>query len=240
MIIAMSRFRVKNDREQDVRQAFLDRPRFVDDQAGFLGLEVFQDQTDCAVFYLLTRWSDLSSFRSWHSSQAHKHSHELMPKGLKLDSAFTELRILERVEGERDQEVFEHFTGDWGALTRAHLASSTVAHGVVATLDGVILGTTAAMERLLGREPGRLNGQPLWEFVTSESANELRSQIETGSRRSELRFPLTFIGADCSGHVLICNLDVQPDAFALLGEPISVVEKSVAGLRTALEVRPTE
>jgi heme oxygenase (mycobilin-producing) len=58
MIIAMSRFRVKNDREQDVRQAFLDRPRFVDDQAGFLGLEVFQDQTDCAVFYLVTRWSD--------------------------------------------------------------------------------------------------------------------------------------------------------------------------------------
>jgi hypothetical protein len=44
MIVAMSRFRVKNDRERDVRQAFLDRPRLVDDQAGFLGLEVFQDQ----------------------------------------------------------------------------------------------------------------------------------------------------------------------------------------------------
>src|SRR5664279_494944 len=76
------------------------------------------------VFYLLTRWSDVSSFRTWHSSQAHKHSHELMPKGLKLDSAFTELRILERVEGERDQEVFEYFTGDWRALIRAYLESS--------------------------------------------------------------------------------------------------------------------
>jgi hypothetical protein len=177
----------------------------------------------------------LSSFRTWHSSQAHKHSHELMPKGLKLDSAFTELRILERVEGGRDQEVFEHFTGDWGALTRAHLASSTMAHGVVATLDGVILGTTAAMERLLGGEPGRLNGQPLWEFLTPESANELRSRVEAGSRRSELRFPMTFIGppvlaSTCS----VCNLDVQPNAFALLGEPISV-RWPVAGLRTVLE-----
>jgi len=55
MIIAMSRFRVKDNRERDVRQAFLDRPGYVDDQPGFLGLEVFQDQADSAVFYLVTR-----------------------------------------------------------------------------------------------------------------------------------------------------------------------------------------
>ena len=102
MIIAMSRFRVANHREHDVRQAFLDRPHFVDNKPGFLGLEVFQDQADRALFYLLTRWTDVSSFRTWHSSQEHKHSHEMMPKGLKLDSAFTELRILEPVEAEQD------------------------------------------------------------------------------------------------------------------------------------------
>jgi heme-degrading monooxygenase HmoA len=98
MIIAMSRFRVKNNREQDVRLAFLNRPHLVDDEPGFLGLEVFQDQTDAAIFYLITRWNDVSSFRTWHSSAAHKRSHEQMPKGLKLDSAFTELRILEHLE----------------------------------------------------------------------------------------------------------------------------------------------
>ena len=217
MIVAMSRFRVLNHRERDVRQAFLDRPRLVDGQAGFLGLAVFQDQADCAILYLVTRWSDVSSFRTWHSSQAHKDSHESMPKGLKLDSAFTELRILERVECERAQEVFEHFTGDWGDLIRAHLASSNMAHGVVAAPNGIILGTTAAMERLLGCEPGRLNGQPLWEFLTPESANELRGRVEAGNRRCELRFPMTFIGAGSAGRVLICNLDVQPNAFALLG-----------------------
>jgi heme-degrading monooxygenase HmoA len=219
MIVAMSRFRVKDRRELEVRQAFLDRPRFVDTEAGFLGLEVFQDQADCAVFYLVTRWSDVSSFRTWHSSQAHKRSHELMPAGLKLDSAFTELRILERVEGERDGEVFEHFTGDWGALIRAHLASSTMAHGVVATADGFILGATAAMERLLGYEPGRLNGQPLWGFLTPESADELRSRVQAGNRCSALRFPMTFVGAGSGRHALICNLDFQPNAFSLLGEP---------------------
>jgi heme-degrading monooxygenase HmoA len=218
MIVAMSRFRVKNDRERDVRQAFLDRPRLVDDQAGFLGLEVFQYPGDCAVFYLVTRWCDVSSFRSWHSSEAHHHSHELMPKGLKLDSAFTELRILERVEGERDLEVFEHFPGDWGALTRAHLASGSAAYGVVAAPGGVILGITAAMERLLGSASGGINGKPLWEFMTSESSGELRSRVATGCRRPELRFSMTFIGSDSREHVFLCNLDVQPNAFALLCE----------------------
>ena len=98
MIVAMSRFRVTNRREEDVRQAFLNRPGFVDHQAGFLGMEVFQDRADGAVFYLITRWSDLGSFKSWHSGPEHKRSHERMPKGLKLDSTYTELRILERVE----------------------------------------------------------------------------------------------------------------------------------------------
>jgi heme-degrading monooxygenase HmoA len=100
MIIAMSRFRVKDHREQDVRQAFLNRPHLVDDHAGFLGMEVFQDHTDAAIFYLVTRWNDLSSFQTWHSGPAHQRSHAFMPKGLKLDSAFTELRILDRLESE--------------------------------------------------------------------------------------------------------------------------------------------
>jgi heme-degrading monooxygenase HmoA len=98
MIVAMSRFRVTNHREMDVRQAFLNRPRLVDDQAGFLGMDVFQDRADGAIFYLITRWSDVDSFQSWHSGPEHKRSHERMPKGLKLDSNYTELRILERVE----------------------------------------------------------------------------------------------------------------------------------------------
>ena len=111
MILATSRFRVINNREQEVRQAFLDRPHHVDNQAGFLGLEVFQDQTDAAVFHLMTRWTDVSSFRAWHSSPAHHRSHELMPKGLKLDSAFTELRILDRIDSGRIESQRDRLEG---------------------------------------------------------------------------------------------------------------------------------
>jgi len=234
MIVAMSRFRVLNHREEDVRRAFLERPRLVDDRAGFLGLEVFQDQADGAVFYLVTRWSDAAAFRTWHSSHAHKRSHELMPQGLKLDSAFTELKILERVEDGRQQEAIEHLAGDWGALIRAHLASSTMTHGVVALPDGAIQGASAAMERLLG-EPGGLNGRLLWEFLGPESAQELRGRVASGNRGAELRFPLTFIAGGSSTCVLLCNLDVQPHAFALLCEPVSA-----GGLWTGREGGPKQ
>jgi hypothetical protein len=80
------------------------------------------------------------------------------------------------------------------------------------------LGITAAMERLLGSASGGINGKPLWEFMTSESSGELRSRVATGCRRPELRFSMTFIGSDSREHVFLCNLDVQPNAFALLCE----------------------
>jgi heme-degrading monooxygenase HmoA len=229
MIVAMSRFRVTGHREREVRQAFLDRPRLVDDQPGFLGLEVFHDPTDCAVFYLVTRWSDLAAFRTWHASPAHRRSHELMPKGLKLDSAFTELRVLERLETGQDGDTFDHFAGDWGALTRGFLASSDLLHGVVAAPDGAILGATPAMERLLGSQPGRLHGQPLWQFLIPESAGDLRGRVAAGSRAAKLCFTLTFLGAGSRKHALVCNLDVQPDAFALLCETIPAGREPVAG-----------
>jgi len=97
---------------------------------------------------------------------------------------------------------------------RAHLASSSMAHGVVAAPDGSILGMTAAMDKMVGS----VNGQSLWEFLTPESAEELRGRVEAGRRSPESRFPMTFIGADSSQHVLICSLDVQPNAFALMCE----------------------
>ena len=101
-------------------------------------------------------------------------------------------------------------------------------HGVIAARCGAILGTTAAMERLLGSEPGGLSGQPLWEFLTAESASELRSRVEAGIRRPDLRLPLAFLGTGSSERLLLCNLDIQPNAFALLGEPVSALEGEIA------------
>jgi hypothetical protein len=170
------------------------------------------------------------------------------------------------VEGGRDGESSERFGGDWGALTRAHLASSTATHGVVATLDGHILGATAAMERLLGipqradlglrcndaiacakaaieapfcgrslrSESSWLSGQSLWNFLTPQSVSDLRSRMATGSRRPDQVFTMTFTGTAGGTQLLICNLDVQPNAFAMLCEPISILETSQPRLRNLI------
>jgi heme-degrading monooxygenase HmoA len=95
MILALSRFKVANGLEDSVARAFRDRPRLVEDAEGFLGLEVFTDQKDASIFYLSTRWASESAFRRWHQSEAHHVSHRGIPKGLKLDPAFTELVVLE-------------------------------------------------------------------------------------------------------------------------------------------------
>jgi heme-degrading monooxygenase HmoA len=95
MILALSRFKVANGLEDSVARAFLNRPRLVEHAEGFLGLEVFTDSSDASVFYLSTRWTTESAFRQWHSSEAHHASHKGIPKGLKLDPAFTQLVIME-------------------------------------------------------------------------------------------------------------------------------------------------
>ena len=72
MVTVISRFRVRNGLEEEVRKAFLNRPRFVEKAAGFCGLEVLTDAADPSLFLLLTRWTDEASFRAWHRSDAHR------------------------------------------------------------------------------------------------------------------------------------------------------------------------
>ena len=55
MVTVISRFRVRNGLEEQVRKAFLERPRLVESESGFCGLEVLTDASDPAVFLLLTR-----------------------------------------------------------------------------------------------------------------------------------------------------------------------------------------
>ncbi len=81
MILAVSRFRVTNGLQDAVRAAFLNRPRLVDQVAGFLGMEVFTDGTDSTAFHLITRWTDAASYRTWHASDAHRLSHQGIPAG---------------------------------------------------------------------------------------------------------------------------------------------------------------
>jgi heme-degrading monooxygenase HmoA len=97
VILALSRFKVANGMEDSVARAFLARPHFVEHSEGFLGMEVFTDSSDAAFFYLSTRWTTEPAFRRWHASAEHHASHKGIPKGLKLDPAFTQLVILEHL-----------------------------------------------------------------------------------------------------------------------------------------------
>src|ERR1700689_2967773 len=98
MITVMSRFRVRNGLEAEVRLSFVNRPRLVENAPGFRGLEVMTDAADPTVFLLLTRWTDEASFKTWHCSDAHHQSHRFMPRGLKLDPSFTSLTIGNNIE----------------------------------------------------------------------------------------------------------------------------------------------
>jgi heme-degrading monooxygenase HmoA len=98
VIEVRSRFRVVNGMEDQVRAAFQGRPRLVDREPGFVAIEVLQHDADRAVFELVTRWTDRASFEAWHGSPAHRASHELIPKGLKLDPAYTRVDVLVPVD----------------------------------------------------------------------------------------------------------------------------------------------
>jgi heme-degrading monooxygenase HmoA len=94
VVLALSRFKVANGLEDEVARAFRNRPGMVDHAEGFLSMEVFTDSKDASVFYLSTRWTTESAFRQWHASEAHHASHNAIPKGLKLDPAFTQLIVM--------------------------------------------------------------------------------------------------------------------------------------------------
>lgn len=89
--LALSKFRIRNGLANEVRNAFLARPHRVDDAEGFVRMDVVSPTTDDAEFWLLTYWTDESSFKRWHQSHLYRESHAGIPKGIKLAPEATEL-----------------------------------------------------------------------------------------------------------------------------------------------------
>jgi heme-degrading monooxygenase HmoA len=54
---------------------------------------VFSSSEKPAEFWLMTYWESEGHFREWHKHHRHE-SHQLMPKGLRLDASGTEVRVL--------------------------------------------------------------------------------------------------------------------------------------------------
>jgi len=95
--VALSRFVIKNDMKEAVREAFLARPHLVDKAPGFVRMEVLSPQENGQEIWLMTFWTDEESFRTWHHSHLYHESHKGIPKGLKLVPKSVELRFFEHI-----------------------------------------------------------------------------------------------------------------------------------------------
>jgi heme-degrading monooxygenase HmoA len=82
--VAVSTFEVRNELDDAVDAAFLQRPHLVDDAPGFVSMEVLRGTDNPKLFWLITRWTDEDSYRAWHRGHTYKESHVGIPKGLKL------------------------------------------------------------------------------------------------------------------------------------------------------------
>lgn len=67
-----------------VSEAFRDRPGRVDEQPGFVRMEVFSPTERTNEFWLITVWQDKASFENWHEYHLNE-SHSAMPRGLKVE-----------------------------------------------------------------------------------------------------------------------------------------------------------
>ena len=97
MISVLSKFVVANDLTDTVKEAFLNRPHFVDQCPGFIRLEVLSPRDSPNEIWLLTHWQDEMSYHLWHTSHRYRESHAGIPKGLKLVPSATQLRFFDLV-----------------------------------------------------------------------------------------------------------------------------------------------
>ena len=93
LFVALSRFTIANGMSAEVRAAFIARPHLVDEAQGFLGMQVMSPLENSSEIWLVTRWTDEQSYRTWHRSHSYHESHSGIPKGLKLVPKSTEIRF---------------------------------------------------------------------------------------------------------------------------------------------------
>jgi len=91
LFVAMSRFRVQEGQEGRVANAFRARPHRVDDQPGFVRMEVLRPEAPPNEFWLVTVWQDRASFESGHSHDL-AGSHQELPRGVKVEAGSCRLQ----------------------------------------------------------------------------------------------------------------------------------------------------
>jgi heme-degrading monooxygenase HmoA len=217
MIVVHSQFRVANGMEETVRQAFADRPHLVERAPGFLGMEVFRDSDDPSIFLLSTRWSDIESFRGWHGSEAHKHSHRGIPKGLRLDPAHTKLTFLREIDRNAESVQHQSVADAWNELLASQAEQSTVSHVLVTDAHGGIVACNSHMADLLGVPQDQLCGQILWPYLTAPDAGALQKLMRDGTEEYKDSTLFNFVSTEGLPHTLECTLRKQKGGWAVIG-----------------------
>jgi diguanylate cyclase (GGDEF)-like protein len=215
VVTVISRFRVRNGLEEEVRAAFVNRPRLVEKAGGFRGLEVLTDATDPSIFLLLTRWTDKESFRSWHGSEAHRQSHELMPRGLKLDSSFTSLTIGNSVDDASGVQFLGDAIEGQTVPISQWLMECEAIYALLLAPDGSIRARNRASQRVFPPDPEKNTGLSVWDFVVCSDAQQLRERLADSqaaysgtlmlnvSDGQHREMTLNIVLIQCSGAVLL-------------------------------------
>lgn len=220
MILAISRFRVANGMEGEVKEAFFNRPHLVDSVPEFLGMETFTDAKDPTIFYLVTRWTDAKSFRSWHGSADHRLSHKFIPKGLKLDPKYTKVTIHDRLARPGRIPEFEEAVVDSLPVIAKYLDQASNLHFISLSPGGIILAGSKVLTARLQKQTEELIGRNISELLTDESADFLRREVENPSRQQQKEtLLLNFVDAHFHPFTLECSLEIRPDGFVIIGAP---------------------
>jgi diguanylate cyclase (GGDEF)-like protein len=218
VVTVISRFRVSNGLEEEVRAAFLNRPRLVENAAGFRSLEVLTEAADPSVFLLLTRWADEESFRAWHRSEAHHQSHEGIPRGLRLDSSFTSLTVGNSIENPDGIQTLRDAISDYNLPLYEWLMESDTIFALLLAPDGAIRGRNRAGNRIFPPDPAK-NGSDICDYLVASDVQQLRGRLSDAGGRDDgglllnradgQHNPITLEAAliRCSGAVLLLGTE---------------------------------
>jgi diguanylate cyclase (GGDEF)-like protein len=198
MVTVISRFRVRNGMEAEVRQAFLNRPRFVEKASGFYDLDVLTDAADPSVFLLLTRWRDEESFRTWHRSESHHASHVFIPKGLKLDPAFTLLTIGHSIQPSAPAQTLRDAIANHSDALSEWLTNSDTVFALLLSPDGTIRERNRAAQRIFPANLAESTVPKLWDYLVLSDSEHLRRKLSESESANDASFLLNLAEGDQS------------------------------------------
>jgi quinol monooxygenase YgiN len=202
--------------EEEVRQAFLNRPRFVEKATGFLGLEVSTDAKDPCVFLLLTRWSDEESFRAWHRSESHHTSHVLIPKGLKLDPAFTSLTIGNSIQPSTLVQTLGDAIAKHSDAVTDWLVNSETVVALLLSPDGTIRERNRAAQRIFPANFAGISQPRIWDYLVCSGDEHLRRRLSESESAQDSPFLLNLADGDQSPVTWEARLLHRDASFLLL------------------------